>query len=202
MPTHTRRSRAFSVWSGDHNPLVSIYLRSEVEIDLKQNQSIGIVTVMTRLQCLVVAQPYASLITGGHKRWEFRSYEPKQTGTIGIAASNTPPWRTRNLDLNSIASRLPRGVVLGTADLVTAFFVTSEDLKKKITSPVEITLEGQRIVTYSEPIGEPIEDVNGAIASKNWNSFAWILENVRPLDSPIPFQRNGTRSTWVTADIP
>ena len=157
---------------------------------------------MMSLQCLIVAQPYASLIASGHKRWEFRSYEPKQSGRIGIAASNTMPWQTKNMSLNRISSHLPRGVVLATADLVNSFFVTSEDLKKKITPPVEIILERQKIITYAEPIGEPLEDVKGAIASKNWNSYAWVLESVRLLDSPIPFQRNSTRSTWITVDIP
>ena len=80
---------------------------------------------MTNLRCLVVAQPYASLIASGHKRWEFRAYEAKYSGRIGIAASHTTPWRTRNFDLNRISVGLPRGVVLATADLIDTFFVTS-----------------------------------------------------------------------------
>jgi len=152
-------------------------------------------------QCIVVAQPYASLIAFGYKRWEFRSYESKKTGHIGIAASNSVPWPTRNLELNKTSYLFPRGVVLATADLVASFFVTSEDLKRKLTGPVQINLHGHIIVTCGEPIGEPLEDVNGAIADRNWNSFAWLLENVKPLENLIPFEKND-RSTWVTVDIP
>lgn len=156
---------------------------------------------MVLLQCLVVAQPYASLIANGYKRWEFRSYDSKRTGKIGIAASGAEPWPTKNVDLNKISYLLPRGVVIATAELVTSFFVTSEDLKKKITMPVQVELHGVHIATCGEPIGEPLEDVNAAIADRNWRSFAWFLEKVKPLDPPVPFERNG-RSTWITVDLP
>lgn len=156
---------------------------------------------MTTLDCLIVAQPYASLIAVGHKRWEFRRYETKKSGKIGIAASNGAPWPTRNLELNRIAPYLPRGVVLATAEMVTSLYVTSADLKKKTTPPFEINLEDHKIVTYGEPIGEPLEDVNRAIADNDWRSYAWILKNVKLLERPIPFVRSG-RSTWVTVDIP
>jgi hypothetical protein len=156
---------------------------------------------MALLQCLIVAQPYASLIAVGCKRWEFRGYESKKTGKIGIAASNVDPWLTRNVELNKISHLFPRGMVLATADLVTSFFVASEDLKKKITAPVQVSLHGHSILTCGEPIGEPLEDVNTAIADRNWRSFAWLLENVKILDPPISFERDG-RSTWVTVEIP
>jgi len=156
---------------------------------------------MAVLQCLVVAQPYASLISVGYKRWEFRGYESKRVGKIGIAASNSKPWPTRNAELNKVSYLLPRGVVLVTADLITSFFVTSEDLKRKITAPVQVNLHGHDIVTCGEPIGEPLEDVNFAIAERNWRSFAWLLENVEPLNPPISFERNN-KSTWVTVEIP
>jgi len=155
---------------------------------------------MVATQCLVVVQPYASLIAFGCKRWEFRSYESKKMGKIGIAASNVGPWPTRNLELNKISYLFPRGVVLATAHLVASFFVTSEDLKKKLTSPVQINLHGYSIVTCGEPIGEPLEDINKAAADRNWHSFAWVLEDVKPLKRPVSFERDG-RSTWVTVDI-
>jgi hypothetical protein len=159
---------------------------------------------MTNLDCLVVAQPYASLIANGHKRWEFRSYEAKHTGKIGIAASHTMPWQTKSFDLNRISVGLPRGVVLATAELVDTFYVTSDDLKNNITEPSEITLIGQKLKTYGEPIGEPIEDVKIAIANKSWSSYAWVLENVQPLELPIMYVRSNTstRTTWVKVEVP
>jgi hypothetical protein len=156
---------------------------------------------MTTLNCLIVAQPYASLIAQGYKRWEFRNYSSKVTGKIGIAASNGKPWSTRNFRLNRIAPFLPRGAVLATAELTTSLYVTSADLQKKTTEPVEIDLKGHKIKTYGEPIGEPLEDVNNAIAARNWRSYAWVLKDVELLEKPIPFIRSG-RSTWVTVEIP
>src|SRR2546425_522823 len=64
-----------------------------------------------KLDCLIVQQPYASLIASGFKRWEFRGYETKKTGEIGIAASNSQPLQTKNLELNRIRYLLPTGVV-------------------------------------------------------------------------------------------
>ena len=81
------------------------------------------------MQCLIIRQPYASLIAFGKKRWEFRGYDTKKHGLIGIAASHNEPLQTLNEDLNEIAYVFPRGVVLALAELVTSFYVKNEDLK-------------------------------------------------------------------------
>lgn len=151
------------------------------------------------LDCLIVRQPYASLIAYGLKRWEFRGYDTKKTGRIGLAASNTAPLETRSKELNSILHTLPLGVVLATAELSDSFFVTSSDLKKFISEPVVVNLHGHLVKTLGEPIGEPIEDVLAATANPRWESFCWLLENVNLLQNPIPFKRL-SRSTWVSVE--
>jgi hypothetical protein len=153
---------------------------------------------MPQLECLIVRQPYASLIASGYKRWEFRSYDTKKDGTIGIAASNTDPLRTKNNDLNRIIHLLPRGVVLATAKLATSFFVTSEDLKQFIGEPKKVVLSGNEIMTLGEPLGEPIEDVTAAVKNTQWQSFCWLLEDVKPLSKSIPFERD-SQSTFTRA---
>lgn len=154
-----------------------------------------------QLDCLIVQQPYASLISFGKKRWEFRSYDTNRRGIIGIAASPSPVFRVVSWDLNKIAGLMPRGVVLSVVDIDNSFFVTGEDLKGNLSSEVEVNLHGHKTVTLDEPIGEPREDVERAIQSATWESYVWLMKNVRPLKKPIPFVRT-SRSTWVTIEIP
>lgn len=156
---------------------------------------------MTKLDCLITRQPYASLIAFGKKRWEFRSYPTKKRGIIGIASSPSEKWQTLSPGLNRVSHLFPRGVVLATADLVTSFYVTTSDLERKKTEPVQIKLHGTIVTTCDKPIGEPIEDVNNAIQQKGWESFVWLLENVRILNEPKPFERTSPKSTWVKVEI-
>jgi len=155
---------------------------------------------MRNLDCLIIQQPYASLIAFGRKRWEFRSYDCKKRGTIGIAASSGPVLRTLSGELNRIAGLLPRGVVLAIADVTNSFFVTAEDLKRHLSVDVKVDLHGHEITTIDQPIGEPRQDVEKAIQSLSWESYAWQIENVRTLKTPIPFLRN-SKSTWVSIEI-
>jgi hypothetical protein len=152
------------------------------------------------LDCLLVQQPYASLIVFGNKRWEFRSYEIKRRGTIGIAASPSSVLPTRNRKLNASAAFFPRGVLLGTANLVNCFYATAADLKNTVTKPVEISMHGQQFFTLGPPIGEPREDVELAANSRSWASYVWELEDVKPLKIPIPVVKK-LGSTWVSVNL-
>ena len=133
------------------------------------------------MQCLIIQQPYASLITFGHKKWEFRSYDTKPKPMIGIAASPSNYLSTYSEELNRAKYSFPRGVVLGTAELVTSFLLTNKNLAKLISQPVNITLHGKTVQTLPEPLGEPIEDVKRASANPNWKSYVWQLDNIKPL---------------------
>ena len=156
---------------------------------------------MAKLDCLIIRQPYASLIAFGKKRWEFRSYPIKKRGKIGIASSPSEPWQTLSPELNRVSHLFPRGIVLATANLVTSFYVTASDLMRKKTEPVQVKVHGNIIKTCDEPIGEPIEDVNNAIRQKGWESFACLLEDVKILNEPKPFQRTSPRATWVKVEV-
>lgn len=155
---------------------------------------------MSKLDCLIIRQPYASLIAFGKKRWEFRRYDTKKTGSIGIAASHGEPWITSSFELNKILYMMPRGVVLATAELVTSFFVTNKDLESNRGKPIRVKLHGNVVTTLDEPIGEPPEDVDSAIQDQGWESFAWLLENVKQLEKPIPIERN-LSSTWTKVTL-
>jgi hypothetical protein len=148
------------------------------------------------LDCLLVQQPYASLIAFGKKCWEFRSYETKKRGLIGIAASPSSVLLTRSSSLNSVSHLFPRGVLLATANIVNCFYVTGADLKKAMKEPIKINLHGHEISTLDSPIGEPLEDVRFAAESDSWESFVWELSEIRPINTQIPVIKE-SRSTWV-----
>lgn len=141
------------------------------------------------------------MIAFGKKRWEFRSYDARKHGLIGIAASHSEPLKTWDRVLNSFSRTFPRGVILATAELVTSFLITSSDLSSSLPEAVEVTIHGRKYKTYDEPIGEPIEDVKLAISNKSWESYAWVLDEVRPIDKMIPYDRN-SRSTWINVETP
>ena len=148
------------------------------------------------LRCLIIRQPYASLIAFGHKRWEFRSYECRMRGKIGIASSHNPPLKTLNEDLNRVSSWFPRGTVLATAKIDNSFSVSNEELRTNAKETKRVVIHGHELLTFDEPIGEPLEDVEQAILNPNWAAYAWNLTEVRPLRTFIPFEPPN-RSTWV-----
>ena len=156
---------------------------------------------ITTLNCLLIRQPYASLIAFGRKRWEFRSYYVQKRGTIGIAASPNPPYSTKSIPMNSASLDFPRGYLLATAELVNCIFVTASDLRRAMTAPIELELHGHKVTTLDSPVGEPEEDVRSAANSPSWESYAWEFENVHPLDSQI-LVTSRTRSTWTSVNYP
>jgi hypothetical protein len=155
---------------------------------------------MTTLSCLLIQQPYASLIAFGRKRWEFRSYEIKKRGTIGIAASPSSVLSTLNPSLNQVSHLFPRGSLLATAKIVNCFYATGSDLKKAMSAPVILSIHGQEVTTLDSPIGEPKEDVEAAANSSTWESYVWELEGVTPVPNPVRIEKK-SRSTWVSIDF-
>jgi hypothetical protein len=147
------------------------------------------------LWCLIIRQPYASLIVDGAKRWEFRSYPPTTFGKIGIAAAKGTPLRTYSNSLNRLASRLPRGLVLGTAHLLSYRLCTNETLLQYVHRTTELNLFGSKIMIVDSPIGEPLEDVVAATKNAEWRSYAWELSDISPLDEPLLYSHVG-RGTW------
>jgi len=154
----------------------------------------------TELKCLIIRQPYASLIVHGVKRWEFRGYHTSFLGRIGVAAGRGPPLKTLSSALNRISTDLPRGLVIGTGRLVSSRVCTREMLSNYSHRIIELDLLGTRLTLVDKPIGEPLEDVKAAIKNKEWRCFAWELADVTPLETPVPYAHFG-RSTWGTASL-
>lgn len=153
------------------------------------------------LDCLIIRQPFASLIVFGVKRWEFRSYASDKRGTIAIAASKAPPLRTSDAKLNQAAiNRFPRGVVLGTARVMGSHLITSKELQTRFRCCQQVTIHGLEFLVASEPLGEPPDDIRMALSRKGWRSFVWELDNVKPLAAPIEYlPAHG--STWTKVKL-
>lgn len=76
------------------------------------------------MRCLLIRQPYASLITHGYKRIEFRSSECNISDPIIIGASKGPPIISTDDNLNKISKQFPKGKLLNQVSWVKdAFFV-------------------------------------------------------------------------------
>lgn len=155
---------------------------------------------VTEIDCLIIREPYASLVVFGKKRWEFRDYDTRKRGVIGIAASRSKPMVTSDRELNTLSHKMPRGVVIGTAELINSFYVTNADLECSRGEPVKIELLGKKIITLDEPIGEPIEQVDQAIKNDKWEKFGWVFEDVKALDKPIVYERS-KGSTWTKINL-
>jgi len=154
------------------------------------------VILLTRwLPCLLVRQPYASLIAFGRKRWEFRSYNVRKRGNILIAASRGRPIKTGDETLNRAATSFPRGVLLASARLIQSQPVTANDIKKTVTGAVKTRIGEFEFWTADAPLGEPLVDLE--MIPSTWHSYAWQFRDVQPMAEPIPLTRRSC-SSWTT----
>lgn len=154
-----------------------------------------------KMDCLLVRQPYASLIAYGVKRWEYRTYNCAKRGLICIGSSRGEPLKTGDPFLNSISDYFPRGFVLAVGVLVDSRPVTGEDLKRAFKGEKTVRLDGHNVVTAAEPLGEPKYDIHAAIKDKSWNRYAWVLENVSPLKTITPIANTLSGSSWTKVEL-
>lgn len=153
------------------------------------------------LDCLIVRQPYASLIAYGPKRWEFRTYYCRKRGVICIGSSKGRPLKTGSPQLNALSDSFPRGFALATAILIDSFPATGKELKATLNGEETVKIHGHIIKTASGPIGEPLKDIKNAIRDKTWNMFVWVLDNVTPLKNMVPLPDNVHGSTWTKVEL-
>jgi hypothetical protein len=156
---------------------------------------------MRKIDCLIVRQPYASLIAYGSKRWEFRTYSCEKRVIICIGSSRSNPLKTGDPFLNSVSSSFPRGSVLAFGILVDSFLATSKHLKEAFRGEETLAIHGYRITTASKPLGEPIADILEAIRDKNWKMYAWVFRDVIPLKTIVPLENNNGGSTWTKVEL-
>lgn len=154
-----------------------------------------------KLDCLIIRQPFASLIAYGPKRWEFRSYNSRKRGPICIASSKGPPLKTTSEELNEASKTFPRGFVLATAILKDSFLANRKNLSTVLTEEKTVCLHKCNLKVAAEPLGEPLKDILTSISDRKWQMYVWRLSNVTPLRKP--FVLTGTHvSTWGKVELP
>lgn len=152
-----------------------------------------------QLECLVVREPYASLIAYGQKRWEFRYRPCRKRSMVGIVSSRSSP-----IPINPQVARsrsFPRGALLAVAKLEDCKRVTAEDLVPFVNGHYRrINLHGIDFEVCEPPIGEPVEDVRAAANDDEWECYAWQLTSVLRLKKPRLI-RSRAYSTWQSVNV-
>jgi len=139
------------------------------------------------MRVISLYQPYASLLVLGVKKWETRCWYPKSKeiyGTIGIhATAVTPKWAREDPELIRICAKynltiknLPRGVILGTCDLISA--MSTEDWRLKFD--------------VDQPDTRPIDEF--WLGDYKPKRFAWEMQNPVLFDHPI--KAKGFQKFW------
>jgi hypothetical protein len=149
------------------------------------------------VRALTLMQPYASLVIAGLKKIETRSWRTHYRGPLAIHAGGNLPAAYRKLCYTPPFARalaglghdspddLPRGVVLGTVELVGCLWM------KRHRADGVIGLDGICIGADCDPRITPTERAFGVYDDARW---AWILANPVPFETAIPAQ--GLQRVW------
>lgn len=137
------------------------------------------------MKALTLTQPWATLVAIGAKRVETRGWYTRYRGPVAIhAARGFPPearalcarwvfqdalWRANYMS----AGELPLGAVLAIAELVEC-----------------VPTNDQHRLTQLAPIGSDEE----AFGDYTANRYAWVLQNVRRV--PTPIAAKGALGLW------
>lgn len=124
------------------------------------------------MKVITIKQPFASLIAGGYKKYEFRTWKTKYRGDIlihagkGIDKAAMKKFETLNLTY-------PTGCIIAKAKLSDCVFIDS-DMKQK--------LKQENSLVYS-----------GVVNDDDWEGYGFYLENIEKID---PISINGKLSLW------
>jgi ASCH domain. len=136
------------------------------------------------MKAISLMQPWASLVETGAKKIETRSWSTKYRGPLAIHASkgfpkllrelcNTQPFKSALSKFGLYADNfLPLGKIVATCELVDCIKMTPEFIDL-----VE-SAKGLEIDFGIYKVGR----------------YAWILENVKPLENPMPAK--GALGLW------
>lgn len=133
------------------------------------------------MRAITVLQPWASLIAVGAKRYETRSWKTGYRGPLAIHAALDFPAAARALcKLEPFASAL-----LGNEDLPLGCVVATCNLAAVFATADEESLFEQ---------GEDWPASERAFGDFSPGRYAWLLQNVRALEVPVPAR--GKQSLW------
>ena len=122
------------------------------------------------MKALTIKQPWASLITEGYKKYEFRSWKTNYRGKIlihaGLSLEKDVQERFKNYNLD-----YKLGYIIGEAEIVDCILV-------------------------DEKFNEELRNIDPIVygRSNHVENYAWKLENIKKYDNPIPCK--GKLSLW------
>jgi len=122
------------------------------------------------MKTLTVKQPYASLISHGLKKYEFRNFVTHYRGPIYIHASKVPDHQAL-LKVQHLVSEFPNQVIVAQANLVNCILVNKELL---------IKLKRNNPNIYTDAIDK--------------YKYAWVLEDIKPIYSTLKIK--GQLGLW------
>ena len=114
------------------------------------------------MKALTIKQPWASLITEGYKKYEFRSWKTNYRGKIlihaGLSLEKDMQERFKNYNLD-----YQLGYIIGEAEIVDCILV-DEKFNEELRN-IDLIVYGR---------------------SNHVENYAWKLENIKKYDNPIP----------------
>lgn len=150
------------------------------------------------MKALSITQPWATLIAQGHKRIETRSWSTNYRGPLVIhAGKSLPGWVVKLVrsepefagalgDLfdprKQVLGDLPRGFIVATCQLVAVKFIPLGGDGWDWIGPT-----GRRF-------HYPVTDRELAFGDFAVGRYAWLLDDIRPLEKPLPAR--GALGLW------
>ena len=114
------------------------------------------------MKALTIKQPWASLITEGYKKYEFRSWKTNYRGKIlihsGLSLEKDMQERFKDYNLD-----YQLGYIIGEAEIVDCILV-DEKFNEELRN-IDLLVYGR---------------------SNHVENYAWKLENIKKYDNPIP----------------
>jgi hypothetical protein len=148
------------------------------------------------MKVLTLTQPWATLVAIGAKRIETRSWSTNYRGPLAIHAAKGYPQETRALTISNypIAKALhdaglvklkdlPLGTIVATCELIGCGLITSAK-----------TFVSVRPQLRYNCVGIPPEEPEFSFGDYTPGRYAWILANVKMLETPIPAK--GALGLW------
>lgn len=169
------------------------------------------------MKALTIWQPWASLIAGGVKQYETRSWATKYRGPIAIHAAVKDPNKLPLMGKGALerivreeiaAGRcptwcsMPLGAVIATAELVNVWHIVyhpGPDVNQ--ARHIDIGAESLTEDKHDPHFGDYFVPAEKEIALGDWRPgrYAWELGNVKILPEPIPVK--GKQGLW-TFEMP
>jgi predicted transcriptional regulator len=137
------------------------------------------------MKVLSLTQPWASLVVGGAKRWETRTWRTSYRGPLGIHAAKSFPQAARELlQREPFASALLDVLGVLEGDSTTQ----ADDAALDLRVPVGCILGTARLVAIvaTEEVRDTLDATERAFGNFGDRRWAWHLQDPIMFDKPIP----------------